>query len=333
MDKKKLNILKYSASAALAAALLWFSFRGIEWDHFKKGLASCDWQYVLLSVLIGMYSFWIRGRRWRETLLPIDPSTSRLTTLNAVNISYIVNMIVPRGGELVRCGIVTRHSARDAGGQKLASFDKVLGTVLVDRVWDTIVMLLIFAGMFFAFRDDWGSLLKANSGGVNFSSTAVLLGIAGLLLLFGGICYFFHGKNRFLGRIWNFVKGILTGAKESLKMPSPGRFLMLTVLLWLSYWGTSATILLSLNGADLGFEGLGALDALFLMSVGSISSIIPVPGGFGAYHYIITLSLSALYGIPTETGLIFAVLSHESQAIGQILCGGASYISETVRKK
>ena len=60
--------------------------------------------------------------------------------------------------------------------------------------------------------------------------------------------------------------------------------------------------------------------------------MVPVPGGFGAYHYLISLALSTLYGIPAEQGLIWATLSHESQAITQLLAGGASYLAETLRK-
>lgn len=332
MDKRLGNILKYSLSALLAAALLWFSFRGIDWNLFFGGLGRCSWQYVLLSMFIGGYAFWIRSRRWRETLLPIDPSTGRLTTLNAVNISYIVNMVIPRGGEIARCGIITRHSAKDAEGKHLASFDKVLGTVIVDRVWDTMVMLILLAVVWLVFSKQLGESFSEKLGAVNFSSTGILLAGLCLVALLLGACWFLRGRNRFFAKIWGFVEGILTGVKECFRMPSWWKFLMLTLLLWFAYWANSACILGSLAGAGMGFETLGPLDALFLMSVGSVSSIIPVPGGFGAYHYLTTLALSTIYGIPAESGIIFAVLSHESQALVQILCGGASYLSEAIRK-
>ena len=217
-------------------------------------------------------------------------------------------------------------------GQRLASFDKVVGTVLVDRLWDTVVMILILVGIFIAFKERWGTFFTDKLESINFSSTYILLIVAGVGALFALLCYLFHDKNKILGKLWDFARGIFTGIRDSFKMPSIGRFLMLTVMLWLSYWATSATIIGALSGAGLGFESLDALDALFLMSVGSISSVIPVPGGFGAYHYLITVALSSIYGIPMETGIIFAVLSHESQALAQIICGGVSYLHETFRK-
>lgn len=93
MDIKK--ILKYLASAALAALLLWVSFREVEWSDFLAGLKECRWGYVLLSMAAGSFAFWLRGLRWRRLLLPIDDSITRITTFNGVNIGNISNYIFP----------------------------------------------------------------------------------------------------------------------------------------------------------------------------------------------------------------------------------------------
>ena len=66
-----------------------------------------------------------------------------------------------------------------------------------------------------------------------------------------------------------------------------------------------------------------------ILLVGALSSLVPVPGGFGAFHYLVSLALTSLYGIPMETAVIFATLSHESQILTQILCGGAIYAAES----
>ncbi len=79
-------------------------------------------------------------------------------------------------------------------------------------------------------------------------------------------------------------------------------------------------------------DGLNAVDALFLMVAGSLGWLVPVPGGFGAFHFIVSLALSTIYGIPFESGIIFATLSHESQAVTMVLCGGVSYVYETFKK-
>ena len=136
MNKKVGNILKYGLSALLAAVLLYFAFREVNWTDFWSALKACRWEYVILSMLFGLLAFYLRALRWRELLLPIDPSTSRRACFNAVNISYVVNMGLPRVGEVLRCGYITRHSAKRTGEdgeeRRLASFDKVLGTAALE---------------------------------------------------------------------------------------------------------------------------------------------------------------------------------------------------------
>ncbi len=132
------EILKYVLSAAIAGVLLYFSFREVKWEDFVTGLKDCRWGYVMLSMVAGVLAFWFRGLRWRRLLLPVDPGTSRLTAFNAVNIGYLANFVIPRIGEFVRCGVVSRNSA----GRK-ASYEKVLGTVVLERAWDLVSMLLL----------------------------------------------------------------------------------------------------------------------------------------------------------------------------------------------
>ena len=78
---------------------------------------------------------------------------------------------------------------------------------------------------------------------------------------------------------------------------------------------------------------LTLLDALFISSVGNIASVIPVPGGIGAYHYLVALALQSLYGASWETGILAATLNHELHAIIILLVGALSYAGLTVRRK
>ena len=145
MNKKVGNILKYGISALLAAALLYFAFRGVNWTDFWSALKACRWEYVILSMLFGLLAFLCRATRWRELILPFDSSTTLRTCFNAVNISYVVNMALPRVGEVLRCGYITRHSAKETDEEgevrRKASFDKVLGTAALERSVDIVVLL------------------------------------------------------------------------------------------------------------------------------------------------------------------------------------------------
>ena len=348
MNAKIKSILKYAISAAVAVVLLYFSFKGIEWKAFWVAVKSCSWGYVLLAIAAGGMAYVIRALRWRMLLLPIDPSTSFFSVLNAINISYITNIVLPRIGEFVRCGYVMKHSAVDAKGKKIASYDKVLGTVVVDRLWDIITVLAIFITLLFSMRKKYGHFLEDKVLGPMSSSLnlSMPLIIAGLVVCVGILMFLvwkFKESNVVFAKIWKVFSGIKEGITSCLKMKHSWKFFVYTILIWTGYWLTSVCIVWAAKGIDFGMlnlnmgmakslEEFDLLDAFFLMSVGALSSLVPVPGGFGAFHYLMRMALLTVYGIPVEFGIIFATLSHESNIIGQVVFGGISYIYETFKK-
>jgi uncharacterized protein (TIRG00374 family) len=320
--------IKYLLSAALAIVLLWLSFRDVDWNEFVKGFAECSWGFVLLSMAAGAASFWIRGLRWRRLLLPLDDSVSRTSTFNGINIANLANFAFPRLGEFVRCGLIVRRSH----GGKL-SFKNVLGTVILERVWELLVMILLLGLVILLRIDRFGDFFYREIwlvGLARFDSNVWVLLVAGIAACCLGVwaIWALRSKSKFCGRIVSFLKGLVQGFASCLKMPQKWIFFAQTVLIWLIYWFMLATIMWSLPDT----AHLGLIDALFLSLIGGLGFVIPVPGGIGAYHFIVTMSLSAIYGIPEQTGLVFATLSHSSQAITQILFGAGSYIYETVKK-
>ena len=328
MDKKISNIIKYILSAGVAIILLYFSFREVEWKDFMEGLRTCRWEFIVLSMVAGIAAFWFRGLRWRQLLLPIDPSTKRITTFNAVNIGYIANFVFPRIGEFVRCGVVARRSE-----EKKASYDKVLGTVVLERGWDMLTMLMLLVVLLSARWEKFGGFFMTQmweplSARLDFSiwwivSLLACFGLASFCLVWkfrtsGGIC----------SRIWGLFIGLLQGFSSCFRMKDKWKFLLSTALIWSMYWLMAAATMWAIPVLD----GLNMIDALFLSLAGSLGWLVPVPGGFGAFHFVVSLALQAIYGIPFETGIIFATLSHESQAITMAIFGGVSYGYESLKK-
>lgn len=338
MNKKISNILKYILSAGVAVLLLYFSFREVEWKDFMAGLRTCRWEFIVLSMAAGIAAFWFRGLRWRQLLLPIDPSTRRITTFNAVNIGYIANFVFPRIGEFVRCGVVTRRSASEEGeasgqARKKASYDKVLGTVVLERGWDMLSMLLLLVVLLSARWEKFGGFFMTQmweplSDRLDFSIWWI---VAMLAVCAAGGVYFlwiFRKRNSLCIKIWGLITGIMQGFSSCLKMEGKWKFFASTALIWSMYWLMAAATMWAIPVLD----GLNMIDALFLSLAGSLGWLVPVPGGFGAFHFVVSLALQAIYGIPFETGIIFATLSHESQAVTMAIFGGLSYGYESLKK-
>lgn len=336
MGKKVSGTIKYLLSAALAVTLLWFSFRDVEWGEFIEGVKTCRWEFILLSMAAGSFAFWLRALRWRKLLLPIDDSISRLTAFNGINIGNISNFVFPRIGEFVRCGVITRRSAPADPSKpehKKASYDKVLGTVVLERGWELVVMLLLLAVVVVGGFSRFGGFFVDNiwnpmAARLDFS----IWWIAALfVVIFAAASYClwrFRKTNAFCGKVCGIMRGIFQGFASCARMDRKWMFFAYTAFIWLTYWLMAASTMWAAPFLD----DLNLIDALFLSLVGGLGFAVPVPGGIGAFHFVISLALSGIYGVPTEMGIIYATLSHTSQAITQIFFGLGSYSYESLKK-
>lgn len=336
MGKKVSGTIKYLLSAALAVILLCFSFRDVEWGEFIEGVKTCRWEFILLSMAAGSFAFWLRALRWRKLLLPIDDSISRLTAFNGINIGNISNFVFPRIGEFVRCGVITRRSAPADPSKpehKKASYDKVLGTVVLERGWELVVMLLLLAVVVVGGFSRFGGFFVDNiwnpmAARLDFS----IWWIAALfVVIFAAASYClwcFRKTNAFCGKVCGIMRGIFQGFASCARMDRKWMFFAYTAFIWLTYWLMAASTMWAAPFLD----DLNLIDALFLSLVGGLGFAVPVPGGIGAFHFVISLALSGIYGVPTEMGIIYATLSHTSQAITQIFFGLGSYSYESLKK-
>ena len=301
----------------VAAVLLYFAFRGVKWEDFIDGVRSCNFHWILVSMLASILAFVVRGLRWRLVMLPLNPSITRREAYDGVTIAYLTNFALPRAGEFARCGVIS------ATGK--ASFESVLGTVVLERSWDmlsyvVILILILLAGesSFRQFITDevWTPAVHSVSFNILWIVAAVV--VAGLAACF--LVYRYRERLRrykFFGKLFDILKGLLNGITAGLRMKGKVRFIIYTVLLWACYWLMSYTTILAFPQV----AGLNWADALFLMVVGGLGWIVPVQGGIGAYHFILSLAMASIYGIPKTSGVIFATISHESQALTMVLCG------------
>ena len=318
----------------MAGLLLYFSFKAVSWAEFIEGIRNCRGEYVLLAMAASIVAACLRGIRWRQLLLPIDPSTKKITTFNAVNIGYIANFVFPRIGEFVRCGVITRRSATSEDGkEKKASYDKVLGTVVLERGWDMLSMIILLVVLLCARWEKFGSFFITEmwepvSERISFSIWWLIAALVAIMAAGGIVIWRSRERNPLCRKLWGILSGLMKGFSSCLKMDRKWIFFAQTAAIWGMYWAMATATMWAIPDLD----GLNVIDALFLSLAGSLGWLIPVPGGFGAFHFVVSLALQAIYGIPFELGIIFATLSHESQAITMALAGGLSYSYESLKK-
>lgn len=325
MASKTGNIVKYTLSFLLAGVLVWFAFRGIDWTAFLDGLKVTNWLYIGLFFVLAVAALVFRMLRWRAMLLPVMPAVTNKKTWDAANIGNLINVVLPGAGEFVRCGVVA--------GKKGAGYEKVLGTVVMERIWDFLAVGVLFVLSLALKWDTFGAFFMEQiaaplTGSLQLNLGWVLLLAVLVLALIFGLIYRFRHRSRFCGRIAASLKGLLQGLGSFLRMEHKPLFLLYTVLIWLMYVLMSFVVLKAVPA----LSALSFTDALFLSAVGNIASVVPVPGGIGAYHYLLALSLSSLYAFSWETGILFATLSHEAHALLIIVLGLVSYSTQVTRE-
>ena len=332
MEKKTKNTLRYLFWAAVAVVLVYFCFRSIDWNQFLLALEHCKWEWVLVSMALGVLSLFLRGLRWRMLLTPLDPGTSILTCFNAYNICSAANLVLPRVGEVVRLAYVVKNSSKDQNGKRVLSADKALGSIVTERVWDMLFVGLITALVLVLKWQDFGAFFTDNFSWGGRMLAWFIPGLLVLVALAVGLFWCMRNKGGVWGRIWSFMKGIGEGLGSFRHMKNGWLFLVYTFLIWILYWLMSAAILWSLKGMPV-FAPLTLTDALFISLVGSLSSMVPIPGGFGIYHGMVSGALQVLWNISKDASMAFAVLNHESQVLTQALAGLVSYIHESFFRK
>lgn len=329
------KIFKILFSFCLAAVLLYFSFKGVSWKDFVEGLKTCDWFYIFLAMMCSVVAFLVRSYRWRRLMLPIDPSIKRITAFNAVNIGNVSNFVFPYLGEVVKCGVITRNSPRQEGSnRRVASYDKVLGTMVMERILDAVTAVLIIL-VLLAFKwDEFGEFFTKKIWSplqtrLNIGIWIILAFIVLAIVIFCTIIVKYKDRSKFCRKVYIAIAGIFEGFKSCLKMKDKGIFIVQTLIIWLMYW----YMIVFVKEAMPELSHLTAIDSLFISMVGSVAAMLPVPGGLGAFHYFVALALASLYGIEWGTGIVFATVAHESQAVVFIILGLISYIWESAKKQ
>lgn len=329
--KKSLKIAQYVFFLSLAVALVWLAFRGIDFQHMIQDLKQANYWYPLLAVVLATLSNLSRAVRWNMLIDSIDKKPPFKHTFYAMMVGYLANYAFPRIGEVTRCAIL--------GKKDKIPVDKLLGTVLLERSLDAVILLVLVVILFFLRLDFFGLFFESHvltplGGKISellhfswvFYLVLALFFLSALVALYFLRGYFseivVYKKTR------DFVKNMIEGLTSILTMKSKWLFLWHTLFIWLTYLFMTYSIFFSIPET----AHLTLVDALFVLVVGGLAIAAPVQGaGIGAYHWIVAMSLS-IYGISYEKGLVFATISHTSVTVMYLVLGIISLAGLSVRK-
>ena len=103
------NIFKVGTSLILGSAILYWMYRGFDFEQIKEVVMhKMNWTWMLLSFPFGILAQMFRGWRWRQSLEPIGEKLRSSVSINSIFLSYALSLVVPRVGEFARCGVLKR---------------------------------------------------------------------------------------------------------------------------------------------------------------------------------------------------------------------------------
>ena len=312
--KKLINfIVKGVLPLVFAIAILWWMYRGFQWEEVSTALSQdMSWTWMLLSLPFGVMAQVFRALRWKEMLSSMGERVRLSTCIHAIYISYASSLVVPRVGEILRCGILKRQDG--------VNFSRLVGTVVSERVVDMFMVLLISFATFLLQLPVFMTFCKQTGisfdGLVNtFSSTGYLVaGICLVVALVTGL-FILHKINVF-SRTRTIIHELRSGLLSVFRVKHPFWFAFHSVGIWASYY---LHFYLTFHCFDF-TEELGPMVALVAFVVGCFAVLVPTPNGAGPWHFAVKTIL-VLFGVSATDGAMFALLVHSLQTLLVALLG------------
>lgn len=307
------NGLKIAFPLCLGGLILWWMYRDFDWDELWQAVQyDMDWTWIWLSMPFGILAQWFRAARWRLALEPLGEHPSRLACLHAIFLSYASSLVIPRVGEVLRCGVLKRYEG--------VSFSRSLGTVVTERMVDSLLMLvfsvlvmLLQLKVFMAFFAETGVGFGAFAG--RFSAAGYW--VTALCLLVAVVFFCLQARRlAWFGRTRDVLRNICDGILSLRKVRHIPLYILYSLGIWLAYFLHFYLTFYSFACTS----GLGVTTALVAFIVGSFAVLVPTPNGAGPWHFAVKTIL-VLYGMSEQGGVMFVLIVHTLQTLLVVALG------------
>lgn len=320
MTAKLKQLLFLVIAIGFAVFFIYITAKKIDFQHVQSVLKQTNYFWILLSMAISIFTYWIRAKRWNLLLNPIGLYPKTASNFWSIAFSYFMNLTIPRSGEVARATSLYKTAQ--------VPIDKTFGTIVLERVIDLVCLLLVI-GLCFVLNYDLllrffslGNLEKGSQPATssNFSYVYLGLGVFVLLAILSALFWKKIVKNKVFKKVKLFLLGIVEGLNSILKLKRRSEFVGWSVLLWICYFLMTYVVFFAFPDTS----NLGLKEGLFLLVAGSFGMILPVTGGLG-YPYIMSIAFAAMYSLNNgqealgrKIGDYFGLILYLAQIISMI---------------
>lgn len=284
----------------IGIVLIYLSLRGIDFREVADGFRHIRVDYVLLFLAIVFCVQFLRSFRWGLMLRPLD-RVDQISLFSVTSVGFLAIIALPaRLGELARPYLITKKSQ--------IKMTAALGTVLVERVCDSIAILAIFGIVLFFIPSLPPWLVRS----------ALLVSLLTFMFVFFMIVMLMKRDaalkalapliNRLPERFAGKIDGLLHQLIDGFKIFSNFKLLLLVILLSALIWIINAAAIYTLFHAfafNLSFAAATVTMIILLIGI----AIPTAPGFIGNWHYACILGLT-LFDVSKSEALTFAVIYH-----------------------
>jgi uncharacterized protein (TIRG00374 family) len=296
---------------ALGVFLIVYSynkFSAEEIAEIKSHFKNANYNFIYLSIFIAFLGSAARAYRWKYSLEHMGYTTSFANNFMAVSIGYLMNLTIPRSGEISRALIVKKYNN--------IPFDKGFGSILAERIIDMII-LCFFIGLAFLLQFD---IVKAFI--IDKIPVQKLLVLVSVCLLFGilFLLLYLYSKAKIIITLKQKIAGLKEGLLSLVHMKKKWSYLFYTLAIWFSYilmFYISIFVIPETSTIT-----LGAVITSFV--IGSLA-IAFTNSGFGSYPFLIAKIL-LFYNISETAGNAFGWIIWTSQMLLLVFLGGISFL-------
>lgn len=296
-------------------------YRDTDWQELMTTLRTgVNYPILLFSLLFGLMSNLCRGLRWELLVRPIVSDGAPPRRINAICCvlgSYTVNMGIPRSGEVWRCIEMERREDLPFAG--------LFGTLIVDRLVDVCMLSMILVAIVLSSTEFFRDYLVAHPevwlGLMGFVQSVwffllIAIGLGSLALLVWLL------RCRRESRIARFFVHIWEGMVSIQHMPQRGKFLFLTAMIWVGYFFYFYLALFAFEAT----EHIPFSVACIAFAMSSMSVIVPVQAGMGAWHAAVIITFTT-FGMAEQPAKDFAFIVHTAQTLWITLIGLGAIIA------
>lgn len=318
MNSKIKKFFSLSIPLLLGLGIIYYQYTTLtaqELQNIKSIFKKADYFYIYLSLFIALFGFWSRAYRWKYALNHLGYQTHFKNDLMTVCVSYLVNLTIPRSGEISRAVLLKKYED--------VPFDKAFGTIVAERIVDLIVFFLF---VILGFALQFNKLYNFIFSKISLQNIVILL-VVGVVLFILFILIWIYAEWNIIQKLKRKLSGLVEGMMSILKMKDKWKYIFHSFLIWFSYLLMFYVTIFALpETKNIGFDVVVMGFIFGSLAIGFTN------GGLGAYPLSIAKILM-LYGISNDVGTAFGWLIWTSQTLLTICVGLISYILLPVLNK